>query len=278
MIRLWSSIPVFRFLSDSWREFFVVPCTVSEFSANLVDCVLFFCFSDTYFFLLKFSIFLAVYIFFFLRFVFLPRSRVTYFVRLSFWFRVLFRAVPVLSVVADFVCFCRVNYTLFFAPRIFYFRILICRVAAWFLRSFSYILRQFLILNVFSDFCLFSTMVIVDDRTAEFLAEVRRALEESRVEAGLPPTTTAAPSLEELAAAVRESGLVGALNHVVATTISSTVSLFFLYFPVLYGILLRCFNGIFFVWRVLLRTMRYRSFYWFSTLSWRFPRYLFIGD
>jgi hypothetical protein len=91
----------------------------------------------------------------------------------------------------------------------------------------------------------FKKMVIVDDRTAEFLAEVRRALEESRVEAGLPPTTTAAPSLEELAAAVRESGLVGALNHVVATTISSTVSLCFLYFPVLYGILLRCFNGIF---------------------------------
>jgi hypothetical protein len=79
-------------------------------------------------------------------------------------------------------------------------------------------------------------MVIVDDRTAEFLAEVRRALEESRVEAGLPPTTTAAPSLEELAAAVRDSGLVGALNHVVATTISSTVSLRFLFFPVLYDI------------------------------------------
>jgi hypothetical protein len=91
-----------------------------------------------------------------------------------------------------------------------------------------------LILNVFSDFRLFFKknlkMVIVDDRTAEFLAEVRRALEESRVEAGLPPTTTAAPSLEELAAAVRESGLVGALNHVVATTISSTVSLCFLFF------------------------------------------------
>jgi hypothetical protein len=108
-------------------------------------------------------------------------------------------------------------------------------------------------------------MVVVDDRTAEFLAEVRRALEESRVEAGLPPTTTAAPSLEELAAAVRESGLVGALNHLAATTISNTVSLCFLFLLVLYGILSRCFDGIFpilfscDVW--LLRTIRYRSFY-----------------
>ncbi len=68
-------------------------------------------------------------------------------------------------------------------------------------------------------------MGIVDDRTAEFLAEIHRAMEESRQEAGLPPTSTAAPSLEDLAAAVRESGLVGALNNVAATTISNTVSL-----------------------------------------------------
>ncbi len=73
-------------------------------------------------------------------------------------------------------------------------------------------------------------MGIVDDRTAEFLAEIHRAMEESRQEAGLPPTSTAAPSLEDLAAAVRESGLVGALNNVAATTISNTVSLCFFYF------------------------------------------------
>jgi hypothetical protein len=68
-------------------------------------------------------------------------------------------------------------------------------------------------------------MGIVDDRTAEYLAEIRRAIEASREEAGLPTSTTAAPSLEEIAAAVRESGLVGALNNIAATTISTTVSL-----------------------------------------------------
>ena len=73
-------------------------------------------------------------------------------------------------------------------------------------------------------------MGIVDDRTAEFLAEIHRAMEESRQEAGLPPTSTAAPSLEDLAAAVRENGLVGGLNNVAATTISNTVSLCFFYF------------------------------------------------
>jgi hypothetical protein len=79
-------------------------------------------------------------------------------------------------------------------------------------------------------FRLFLIMGIVDDRTAEFLAEIHRAMEESRQEAGLPPTSTAVPSLEDLAAAVRESGLVGALNNVAATTISNTVSLCFFYF------------------------------------------------
>jgi hypothetical protein len=78
-------------------------------------------------------------------------------------------------------------------------------------------------------------MGIVDDRTAEFLAEIHRAMEESRQEAGLPPTSTAAPSLEDLAAAVRESGLVGALNNVAATTISNTVSLCFFIFWVPHG-------------------------------------------
>ena len=71
----------------------------------------------------------------------------------------------------------------------------------------------------------FPAMGIVDDQTAEYLAEIRRAMEASREEAGLPTSTTAAPSLEEIAAAVRESGLVGALNNIAATTISTTVSL-----------------------------------------------------
>jgi len=79
-------------------------------------------------------------------------------------------------------------------------------------------------------------MGIVDDRTAEYLAEIRRAMEASREEAGLPPSTTAAPSLEEIAAAVRDSGLVGALNNIAATTISSSVSLYhLLVFWVSYG-------------------------------------------
>jgi hypothetical protein len=69
-------------------------------------------------------------------------------------------------------------------------------------------------------------MGIVDDRTAEYLAEIQRAMAASREEAGLPVSTTAAPSLEEIAAAVRESGLVGALNNIAATTISSSVSLY----------------------------------------------------
>jgi hypothetical protein len=79
-------------------------------------------------------------------------------------------------------------------------------------------------------------MGIVDDRTSEYLAEIRCAMEASREEAGLPTSTTAAPSLEEIAAAVRESGLVGALNNIAATTISSSVSLYpLLSFWVPYG-------------------------------------------
>jgi hypothetical protein len=73
-------------------------------------------------------------------------------------------------------------------------------------------------------------MGIVDDQTAEYLAEIRRAMAASREEAGLPTSTTAAPSLEEIAAAVRESGLVGALNNIAATTISTSVSLYHFYF------------------------------------------------
>ncbi len=73
-------------------------------------------------------------------------------------------------------------------------------------------------------------MGIVDDRTSEYLAEIQRVMAASREEAGLPVSTTAAPSLAEIAAAVRESGLVGALNNIAATTISTSVSLFFLFF------------------------------------------------
>jgi len=90
----------------------------------------------------------------------------------------------------------------------------------------------------------FPAMGIVDDQTAEYLAEIRRAMEASREEAGLPTSTTAAPSLEEIAAAVRESGLVGALNNIAATTISTTVSLYHvLFFWVPYGnvLMVSCF-------------------------------------
>jgi hypothetical protein len=89
------------------------------------------------------------------------------------------------------------------------------------------------------------SMGIVDDRTSEYLEEIRRAMEASREEAGLPPSTTAAPSLEEIAAAVRESGLVGALNNIAATTISTSVSLYhFLFFWVSYVnvLIVSCYN------------------------------------
>jgi hypothetical protein len=100
-------------------------------------------------------------------------------------------------------------------------------------------------------------MGIVDDRTAEYLEEIRRAMA-SREEAGLPPSTTAAPSLEEIAAAVRESGLVGALNNIAATTISTSVSLYhFLFFWVPYGnvLMVSCYDrslssGLFFAYRM----------------------------
>ena len=69
---------------------------------------------------------------------------------------------------------------------------------------------------------------IVDDRAAAFLEEVRKAMEVSRQEAGVPaPTVT--PSLADVAAAVRESGLAGALNNIAARTISHGVR-----FPKLY--------------------------------------------
>ena len=63
---------------------------------------------------------------------------------------------------------------------------------------------------------------VVDDRSAAFLEEVRKAIEASRQEAGLP-SPTVAPSLADVAAAVRESGLAGALNNIAARTISHGV-------------------------------------------------------
>ncbi len=49
---------------------------------------------------------------------------------------------------------------------------------------------------------------IVDDRSSAFLEEVRKAMEASRQEAGMPAPTVA-PSLADIAVAVRESGLAG---------------------------------------------------------------------
>jgi hypothetical protein len=66
---------------------------------------------------------------------------------------------------------------------------------------------------------------VVDDRAAAFLEEVRRAMEVSRQEAGVPAPTVA-PSLADVAAAVRESGLAGALNNIAARTISHGVRFF----------------------------------------------------
>ena len=68
---------------------------------------------------------------------------------------------------------------------------------------------------------------VVDDRSAAFLEEVRKAIEASRQEAGLP-SPTVAPSLADVAAAVRESGLAGALNNIAARTISHGVRFLFI--------------------------------------------------
>ncbi len=53
------------------------------------------------------------------------------------------------------------------------------------------------------------------------------AMAASRQEAGLP-SPSVAPSLADVAAAVRESGLAGALNNIAARTISHGVR-FFIY-------------------------------------------------
>ena len=76
-------------------------------------------------------------------------------------------------------------------------------------------------------FFQFSTIMshIVDDRSSAFLEEVRKAMEASRQEAGMPAPTVA-PSLADIAVAVRESGLAGALNNMAARTISHGVRFF----------------------------------------------------
>ena len=91
---------------------------------------------------------------------------------------------------------------------------------------FSFDFDIFLSFSVWFLSPLFSIMSrVVDDRAAAFLEEVRRAMEVSRQEAGVPAPTVA-PSLADVAAAVRESGLAGALNNIAARTISHGVRFF----------------------------------------------------
>jgi hypothetical protein len=76
-------------------------------------------------------------------------------------------------------------------------------------------------------------MGIVDDRATAFLEEVRRAVEESREEAGLEQD--GAETAEVLAgvmevveggvAAVRDSGLANTLNEMTAHTVVRTVNI-----------------------------------------------------
>jgi hypothetical protein len=94
----------------------------------------------------------------------------------------------------------------------------------FFLNSFDFDI--FLSFSVWFIFFLCFTMAhIVDDRAAAFLEEVRRAMEASRQEAGVPAPTVA-PSLADVAAAVRESGLAGVLHNIAARTISHGVRFF----------------------------------------------------
>jgi hypothetical protein len=128
---------------------------------------------------------------------------------------------------------------------------------------------QIILIFAHEHFSFALVMGIVDDQTAEYLAEIRRAMAASREEAGLPTSTTAAPSLEEIAAAVRESGLVGALNNIAATTISTSVSLYHFYFS---GYLVVMFS-----WCLVMtdlchlvyffRTVWYRYMFFYSYLS-----------
>ena len=76
-------------------------------------------------------------------------------------------------------------------------------------------------------------MGVIDDRAAAFLEEVRRAVEESREEAGLDQNgeETAAvlsgvlEAVEGGVAAVRESGLANTLHEMTARTVVRTVNI-----------------------------------------------------
>ncbi len=63
--------------------------------------------------------------------------------------------------------------------------------------------------------------MVLDDRTADFLLQVRQAM----VASGSPAASTPLP-LEEVAAAVEASGFSAALNDMAAATLSSSVSVF----------------------------------------------------
>ena len=77
-------------------------------------------------------------------------------------------------------------------------------------------------------------MGVIDDRTTAFLEEVRRAVEESREEAGLGQNgeETASVMSEVLevveggVAAVRESGLANTLHEMTARTVVRTVNIY----------------------------------------------------
>jgi hypothetical protein len=99
---------------------------------------------------------------------------------------------------------------------VFLFRIFLLILTFFFSFQFGYFL---FFLSIMSH--------VVDDRSSAFLEEVRKAIEASRQEAGLP-SPTVAPSLADVAAAVRESGLAGALNNIAARTISHGVRFLFI--------------------------------------------------
>ncbi len=63
--------------------------------------------------------------------------------------------------------------------------------------------------------------MVLDDRTADFLLQVRQAM----VASGSSAASTPLP-LEEVAAAVEASGFSSALNDMAAATLSSSVSIF----------------------------------------------------
>jgi hypothetical protein len=126
------------------------------------------------------------------------------------------------------------HFSFVFLLNSFSFCVISCRCIAYldFCFSFSHFSFDFDIFLSFSvwlfSFDLTMSSHVVDDRAAAFLEEVRRAMEVSRQEAGVPAPTVA-PSLADVAAAVRESGLAGALNNIAARTISHGVRFFIFY-------------------------------------------------